>query len=305
MPTHPSPIASQPAQQDARTTQNIKGALLMMLAMFIFSAVDTLAKLLSSDFHVLQIVWTRQLGLLVCVLVLLAVKGRQLFRTHYLPLQLLRGLVAIGSAVLFIMAISYVPLADAITVTFIAPFVVTIASSWLLKEQIGIYRWSAVAIGFIGTLIVLRPGLASFHPALLLALIAAILFALRQIISRYIGSHDSTMTTIVYTALIGFGVLSLPLLFVFEMPTQPKHIALMAAMAILAALGEILVIKALEVALAVAVAPIHYTILIWGSLYGYFVFGHIADFWTWLGAGVIICSGLFTLYREYLRSRAS
>lgn len=286
-----------------RKTSNIKGAFLMLLAMFIFSAVDTLAKLLTADYHPVQIVWTRQLGLLFCVIGLLFFKGLSLFKTHHLNLQITRGVIAIASAILFVMAIRYVPLSDAITVTFIAPFVVTIASALLLGERVGVYRWTAVFIGFIGTLIVLRPGFNSFHPALLLALIAAIFFAFRQIISRHIGNKDTTITTIAYTAIIGFVLLSVPLPFLFKMPLSVEHLVMMAVMALLAACGEILVIRSLEIALAVTVAPLHYTILVWGSLYSYFIFGHIADFWTWCGALIIIASGLFTVYREWIRSQ--
>jgi len=274
----------------------------MMLAMFIFSAVDAIAKLLTADYHPIQIVWTRQLGLILCVCVLLAVKGSVLFRTAHLKLQIFRGFIAVGSAILFIYSIKFVPLADAITITFISPFIVTIAGAFILKERIGIYRWLAVFAGFVGALIVLRPGFHSFHPALLLAGLAASLFALRQIISRHIGAHDSTMTTILYTAMAGFVLSCIPLPFVFEMPANSQHLMLMCAMALLAACGEVLVIRSLEIALAVAVAPLHYTILLWGSLYGYFIFGHVADIWTWAGALVIIASGLFTVYREWIRT---
>jgi len=277
----------------------------MMLAMFIFSAVDAIAKLLTVDYHPLQIVWTRQLGLILCVCVLLSLKGVVLFRTAHLKLQIFRGVIAVGSAILFILSIKFVPLTDAITITFISPFIVTIAGALILKERIGIYRWLAVLFGFIGALIVLRPGFHAFHPALLLAGVAASLFALRQIISRHISVHDSTVTTILYTALTGFLITTIPLPFIFELPENTHHLMLMGAMAVLAACGEILVIRSLEIALAVAVAPLHYSILIWGSLYGYFIFGHVADFWTWLGAFVIIASGLFTVYREWIRNHQS
>jgi S-adenosylmethionine uptake transporter len=206
------------------------------------------------------------------------------------------------SAALFITAINYVPLADAIAVTFVAPFVVTMFSALLLKEKVGIHRWSAVIVGFLGTLVILRPGFDGFEPALLLAVLAAVLFAFRQIISRYLSGSDKTETTVAYTALVAVMVLFIPLPFVWQTPVSGFHLLLMAIMAILAGLGELLVIKALEVALAVVVSPVHYTILIWGSLYGYFVFGDFPDYLTWIGAIIIILSGLYTLYRERKRA---
>jgi S-adenosylmethionine uptake transporter len=282
--------------------ENLIGVGLMLLSMFVFSAVDTIAKVLTTDFHPLQIVWTRQLGLVVGVFVMIAVRGVSLFQTNHRKLQLVRGLMAALSAALFVTAINFVPLADAIAVTFIAPFVVTMFSALLLKEKVGIHRWSAVIVGFLGTLIILRPGFDGFEPALLLAVLAAVLFAFRQIISRYLSGSDKTETTIAYTALVAVLVLFIPLPFIWQTPVSGLHIFLMAVMAILAGLGELLVIKALEVALAVVVSPVHYTILIWGSLYGYFVFGDFPDYWTWGGAVIIILSGLYTLYRERKRA---
>ena len=282
--------------------ENLIGVGLMLLSMFVFSAVDTIAKVLTTDFHPLQIVWTRQLGLVVGVFVMIAVRGVSLFQTNHRKLQLVRGLMAALSASLFVTAINFVPLADAIAVTFIAPFVVTMFSALLLKEKVGIHRWSAVIVGFLGTLIILRPGFDGFEPALLLAVLAAVLFAFRQIISRYLSGSDKTETTIAYTALVAVLVLVIPLPFIWQTPVSGFHIFLMAVMAILAGLGELLVIKALEVALAVVVSPVHYTILIWGSLYGYFVFGDFPDYWTWGGAVIIILSGLYTLYRERKRA---
>ena len=297
MTLKPSSKLIEPTARD-----NLVGIGLMLLSMFVFSAVDTIAKVLTTDFHPLQIVWTRQLGLVAGVFVMMALRGALLFETNHRKLQLARGLMAALSAALFITAINYVPLADAIAVTFVAPFVVTMFSALLLKEKVGIHRWSAVIVGFLGTLVILRPGFDGFEPALLLAVLAAVLFAFRQIISRYLSGSDKTETTVAYTALVAVMVLFIPLPFVWQTPVSGFHLLLMAIMAILAGLGELLVIKALEVALAVVVSPVHYTILIWGSLYGYFVFGDFPDYLTWIGAIIIILSGLYTLYRERKRA---
>ena len=297
MTLKPSSKLTEPTARD-----NLVGIGLMLLSMFVFSAVDTIAKVLTTDFHPLQIVWTRQLGLVAGVFVMMALRGASLFETKHRKLQLARGLMAALSAALFITAINYVPLADAIAVTFVAPFVVTMFSALLLKEKVGIHRWSAVIVGFLGTLVILRPGFDGFEPALLLAVLAAVLFAFRQIISRYLSGSDKTETTVAYTALVAVMVLFIPLPFVWQTPVSGFHLLLMAIMAILAGLGELLVIKALEVALAVVVSPVHYTILIWGSLYGYFVFGDFPDYLTWIGAIIIILSGLYTLYRERKRA---
>ena len=295
-----SPVISKASK---RRSESLLGILLMPAGMFVFSAVDTQAKFLTQPLDPVQIVWSRQLGLLLGVFALLAVRGTSVLHTKQPVLQVTRGFMAAGSALLFIIAISYVPLADAVAVSFIAPFVVTVLGALLLGERVGIRRWSAVIIGFLGSMIIIRPGMGALHPAVMLVVVAAILFALRQIISRALADTDRTPTTIAYTALVGRFLLSLPLPFVWQWPTSSTKLILLTSIAIMAAGAEILVIKALEVAQAVVVAPMQYTLILWGTAYGYFVFGQFPDFWTWVGAIVIIASGLYTLQRDARASR--
>lgn len=266
--------------------------------MFLFAGADVLAKLLTETLHPIQIVWSRQLGLLVSVLLLLVLRGPSILHTLHPGLQISRGVLATGSATLFIFAVGYVPLADAVVVTFVAPFMVTIMGALILKEPVGLRRWTAVVIGFIGTLIVIRPGMGVIHPAVMLILLAALLFASRQILSRVLSSTDRTITTVAYTALAGSFLSSLAVPFVWQWPGTNEEIALLAGMAVLAGLGELLVIKALEIAQAVVVAPVHYSLLIWSTMYGYLVFSQLPDQWTWIGALIIVATGIYTLNRE-------
>lgn len=275
----------------------------MGLAMFLFAAVDTQAKFLTSSLDPIQIVWTRQLGLLVAVFGFLVWKGHRILATAHPILQITRGAVAVGSATLFITGISFVPLADAIAVTFIAPFIVTVLGAVILREKVGFRRWAAVAIGFLGTLIVIRPGMGVVHPAVLLVMAAAALFSVRQIISRYLAADDRTITTVAYTALVGSALLTIPLPFVWQWPLGTLEIALCCGIAILAGVAELLVIKALEVAEAVVVAPVHYSIMVWGTMYGWLVFHQLPDFWTWVGTAIIIATGVYTIHRERLAAR--
>ncbi len=274
----------------------------MLTGMFIFAAVDAGAKYLTDTMHPFQIVWTRQLGLLSGAIILIAMKGVSILKTTHPKLQVFRGVSAAGSATLFIVGVSYVPLADAVAITFVAPFMVTMLGALILGERVGLRRWTAVALGFIGTLIVIRPGLGVVHPAAFLIMIAAAFFAIRQIISRWLSDTDQTATTIVYTALVGSTVLTIPLLFVWETPNS-HEIKVLIAIAFLAGLGEVCVIKALEVAMAVVVAPIQYSMMIWGTFYGFLLFDQLPDLWTLVGAIVIIASGIYTLRREYILSR--
>ncbi|MEM6638193.1 MAG: DMT family transporter [Pseudomonadota bacterium] len=286
------------------SSKPMQGIAFMALGMFIFSAVDTQAKYLTGSMHPLQIVWCRQLGLLIGVIVLISWRGPSVLRSALPWLQATRGFLAAGSATLFIFAVTYVPLADAVAVSFVAPFIVTMMGALVLGEKVGIRRWTAVVIGFLGTLVVIRPGTGVLHPAVFLVVAAASLFALRQIASRALSAEDPIETTVAYTALVGSAVLTIPLAFVWEWPVSGQQYALLASIAVLAAMGEVMVIKALTVAQTVVVAPVQYSLLIWGTLYGWLVFGDFPDFWTWVGALIIVATGVYTLRREHLAAKA-
>ena len=286
-----------------RRVENGKGILLMGIGMFLFAAVDTGGKFLTEGLHPVQIVWVRQLGLLFGAFALIAMHGRSIFRTTHPRLQIARGCVAAGSASFFIMAVAHVPLADAVAITFVAPFMVTVLGALVLREPVGLRRWVAVFLGFVGTLIVIRPGLGVVHPAAALLVLAAFLFAVRQIISRALSDTDNTATTIVYTALVASAILTVPLPFFWQTPSTDQMMVL-AFIAVVAGVAEVFVIKAFEIGLAVAITPVHYTMLIWGTFYGWLVFDQLPDGWTLFGAAVIVATGLYTLRREYLVSKA-
>lgn len=275
----------------------------MALGMFLFSAVDTTAKFLTDGLHPIQITWTRQLGLLVGAVVFLAMQGPALFRTSHPRLQVTRGLLAVCSATSFIFALRHVQIADAVAISFVAPFIVTLLAAALLREPVGVRRWMAVTLGFIGSLIIIRPGMGIVHPAAGFVVAAAFFFACRQVISRAISDTDKTSTTVAYTAIVGVGALSVPLPWFWVTPTG-FEIVLLAGIAILAAVAEVCVIKALEMTMAVVVAPMQYTLIIWGTIYGWLVFGQLPDVWTWVGTAVIVATGLYTLRREYVVSKS-
>lgn len=295
-----SPVS--PHGAPTRRSESGKGLLVMGLGLFLFSAVDTGAKFLTSELHPLQIVWTRQLGLLVGAVFLLLRYGLPILQTKHPKLQLLRGSMAVLSASLFIFALAYVPLADAVAISFVAPFIVTLLGALILREPVGIRRWVAVTLGFLGVLIVIRPGLGVMHPAAGLVILAALFFAIRQIISRALSDTDRTSTTVIYTALVSTVLLTVPLPFVWQTPTTEQAFILVF-IAVLAAAAEICVIKALELTLAVVVAPMHYTLILWGTFYGWLVFGQFPDVWTWVGTALIVATGIYSLRREYLESK--
>ena len=277
----------------------------MLCAMFLFSVGDMTAKLLTSEFHPIQIIWFRQSGLLVGVLIFIALRGFSVLNSAQPKLQITRGVLVVFSSLLFVFAVRYAPLADATAASFVAPFFVTILGAFVLKEKVGIRRWSAVIIGFIGALIIIRPGMSVIHPAVMLVVLAAALFATRQVIGRLLSDTDKTITTIAYTALTASLIISAPLPLVWTMPGSAKLWGLLILMAATAAVAEVLVIRALEVAEAAVVAPIHYTIIIWATMYGYLIFDQLPDIWTLLGTSIIVFAGFYTLRRGKLKDRTA
>lgn len=275
----------------------------MIAGMFVFSGADTLAKLLTESMHPIQIAWSRMMGLLIGVVFIFIFRGTKVLHTSQPKLQLTRGLCAAISATLFIVGISFVPLADAIAVTFIAPFIVTILGAAILGESVGYKRWIAIMIGFAGTLLIIRPGFGNANPALLFVGLAAIAFAFRQVLSRSLSGADSTATTIAYTGIVAASLLTIPLPFFWQSPDSWREIYILIALAGASLLGELLVIKALELAEAVVVAPMQYSLIIWGTIYGYFVFNHLPDKWTVVGAIIIVATGIYTFHRENVRNR--
>jgi len=299
----PTRIAPVVPATEIRTNNSKLGLTYMFIGMSLFAATDAIAKLLTETIPAVQVVWSRQCGLLIGVMILIAIKGLSVLKSTNPKLQISRGVLAATSATLFIIGVSFVPLADAVALTFVAPFMVTILGALVLKERVGMRRWIAVIIGFLGTLIVIRPGMGVLHPAAFLLIIAASAFAVRQILSRILAGGDKTSTTVAYTAIVSWLLLSIPLPFIWETPQTTREILLLIIIAVMAASGETLVIMALETAQAVILAPVHYSLLLWGTLYGFLIFDQLPDGWTWTGALIIVATGLYTLNRERLAQR--
>lgn len=278
--------------------ENLRAIGLAAGGFFLFAAGDAVAKLLTDSLSPIQVGFARQFGLLAGVLVMLAVRGTVVLRTRRPVLQVLRGALAAFSVSFFFLAIAKVPLADASAMTFVAPFFVTVLGALVLRERVDRRRWVAVALGFVGTLVVLRPGLGAVHPAAAFAVLSALCFALRQMISRLLSGVDPLATTIAYSSLGASGLLLLAMPFVWVTPTHPHIWALLALMAVTAGLAEFLMIKALEIGNSVAVAPTQYSHIIWTTFYGWLLFGQLPDQWTVLGALIIVATGVYAINLE-------
>ena len=281
---------------------NSRGILLMALAFALFAVADTIAKVLLEYYSPLQVVFIRMLGLFLGVNFVMLYNFKWFGKTQHLFKQLLRGLAQTGSAVAFLFGLTTIRIADATSIAFVAPLFVIILSYFILKEPIGIRRWLAVIIGFSGTLIIIRPGFEMINFGHLFIIVAAFLFAFRQIISRLLAPTDNPLTTAFFTAYTSVFIFVLFQPWIWTPITDKKHILLFIVFATLAGTAEFLVIKSLQMAHAVVVSPLQYTLLIWVTVFGFIIWGILPDFWTFLGAGVIIATGLYSLHRERLRN---
>jgi len=290
----PRPKPAHPA------TRTAAGIGLMIIAIGLFTVMDAIGKGLTASYPVPQVVWARYFFQFALMLLLIPrVGARGLVRTSRPGIHVVRGLLLAVSTLCLIKAISIVPLADAYTITFVAPLLVTVFSIPLLRERVGWRRWSAVLAGFAGVLIVIRPGLGTPHWALLLPLLTAIGFALYQILTRKVSAvpGETTLPMLFYLACVGTGIMTAYLPFVWQ-PVAPLDWLPMAAMGALGGLGHLILIRALTVAPASLLAPFVYTQIVWALVLGYLVFGDLPDIWMLVGGAVIVASGLYVFYRE-------
>ena len=256
------------------------------------------AKYLSAEIPIFQIIWARHCFTIILVLPILVFFFKKNFVWSEKPtLQILRGLLLIGVNICFYYAVSKIPLAKALTLTFISPLVVTIFSSILLLEKVGIKRWSAVVIGFIGALIVIRPGYIPLDIGSLSALCAGIMYAFYLIVTRKLSVSDNSLLTLLITGIIGTLSMSLTIPFVWVTPTLDQWY-LLSLIGIITVLGHFLIILSFKSAEASKLAPISYFEVVTNTIFGYFLFNHFPDNWTLVGLAVIISSGLFVFYRE-------
>jgi drug/metabolite transporter (DMT)-like permease len=218
-------------------------------------------------------------------------------------LQLLRGLCLLGSTGFFFAALIYMPIADALALVFVSPFIVTILSALLLGETVGPRRWTAVLIGFIGALIIIRPGLGVFSWPSLLALGAGFFYASYIVTTRQLANVGMPpLISLTATGLIGVVIMSCLLPFSWQTPAATDWLW-MAAMGLAAASGHFLITKSLQYAPAAQLAPLSYSEIIMATLIGYVAFGDFPDAWTWLGIAVIIISGIYISWRERRQAR--
>jgi drug/metabolite transporter (DMT)-like permease len=276
----------------------VKAILYNLLAWAILPFMDTIAKYLSSDLSFFQITWARYFFTVSFTLPFMFFFFRKnLTWTTQPKLQFLRGLTLFFANVLFFYSISIISMAKALTLAFVAPLITTALSPFILGEKVGFRRWSAVIVGFIGSLIVIRPGFIDFNLASIAALGTGCFYGIYLIITRKLHSSDSPLLTLLLTGVVGlvFGSFLVPVVWIN--PTFNQW-SLLALMGLFACLGHLFLILSLKYADASKLAPLGYFEIVTNIILGYYFFMDLPDKWTFLGLFIIISSGLYITFRE-------
>ena len=269
-----------------------------LLAWIMLPIMDGFAKYLSSDLPVLQITWARYFFTVAFTLPIMFIfYKKQLVWTDKPKLQFIRGLILLCANISFFYAISVISLAKALTLAFVAPLIVTAFSPILLGEKVGVRRWTAVTIGFIGSLIVIRPGFVELNLASFAALNTGVMYGFYLIITRKLSKSDNPLLTLLLTGLVGCFIVSFLMPFVWVKPT-PNQWFMMAAIGIFACIGHLFLILSLKYADASKLAPFSYFEIITNIIIGYYFFSDFPDNWTFLGLFIIVLSGVYISRRE-------
>ena len=276
----------------------MKAIVLNLSAWVMLPIMDGFAKYLSSTLPVLQITWSRYFFTVVIALPIMLVFFRKnLTWTEKPKLQLIRGLILFCANILFFYSISIISLAKALTLAFIAPLIVTALSPFLLGEKVGFRRWAAVVTGFVGSLIVIRPGFVELNLASIAALGTGVLYGFYLIITRKLHDADNPLLTLLLTGIVGaiLGTMIIPTVWV--QPTITEWY-MMFAIGFFASIGHLFLILSLKYADASKLAPFSYFEIVTNIIIGYFFFNHFPDYWHLLGLCIIVSSGIYIFRRE-------
>ena len=281
------------------------GILLMIATTFVFAAQDGISRHLAGEYNVMMVVMIRY-WFFAAFVIAYAMRQKNGFRatiqTRQMPLQIFRGFLLAGEILVAVLAFVYLGLVETHAIFASYPLMVAALAGPVLGETVGWRRWLAIGVGFIGMLIVLQPGAAVFSPYMLIAVISSLMFAVYGLLTRYVARQDSAMTSFFWTGISGCVMMTVTGIW-FWQPMIGTDWVWMGILCITGASGHFLLIKTLEVAEASAVQPFAYLQLVFASTIGVVVFGEAVRMNVVTGAGIIVLAGLFTLWRERVRSR--
>ena len=281
--------------------------LLLMSGVTLFAIQDTIFKLLGEHgFPPVQVIWVRYTTHLLLAMLIPYLRCRRLpWRSARPKLQLLRSVLLASASSCAVTALPHLPLADAATIAMTMPLFITLLAIPVLRERVGWRRLAALGVGFIGVLLVLRPGRSGFDPFALVMLGSAVLASVYMVVTRITSRIDPHEVSFFFTALFG-ALASLPFMpFMFRPPTDATDLCLLVAIGFCGAIGHLLIIMAHRHAPAGVLAPFTYTQLMVAVFLGWLVYQRLPDAYTWAGAAILIASGLYVWHRERLLSQAT
>ncbi len=279
---------------------NLRGATFALCAFALFAAHDVVVKFLGGEYAVFQIIFFSVLLSFPLVLLMLmrdATKGTLIPVHPWWTAFRTLAIIVTGSSAFY--AFSAIPLAQVYAILFAAPLLITILSIPVLGEKVGIHRWAAIAVGLAGVLVVIRPGATDLELGHLAAVAAAICGAFASVIVRKIGRDERSAVLLLYPMMANFVAMGFLLPFIYR-PMPIEHLGALGLISILAFSAGLLLIAAYKTGDAAVVAPMQYSQILWAAGYGAFFFGESSDRMTWIGAAIIIASGIYIVLRESL-----
>lgn len=285
---------------------NMRGILLLIVATIVFAAQDAITKGLTNQLPVAQIVFVRFTAFTVMALCVVRMRMPLLkaLRSKVPGKQIVRCLMMCAEVGLFTFALRYIGVAEIHAIFSCFPLFIVALSGPILGESVGWRRWSAVGIGFVGTLIILRPGTGVFEPTALLAILCALIYAMYNLMTRLVSRHDRFETSLLYFGVVGMVASAIPAALVWKTPSG-EAAWLLAGVCLCSMTSHLLLIKALELAEANVLQPFNYLILVWAMLMGWVFYGEVLDAFAIAGAVLVTASGLYIGVREARLSRAA
>lgn len=283
---------------------NLKGISYMMSAIAVLSMMDAGIKwLVMRDIPVLQIIAMRGWIITVFLLVLTVTKfDISMLATKKAKQHFLRAALGFIAPFAFFVSLRYLPLADTTAIFFCSIFFMTAGSAWFMKESVGIHRWIAIVVGFVGVLFIVRPGVGSVQIAGLLPVVGALSYAMLLLWGRKLSVTETTMSMLFYFNLVFMLIGTATLPFVWT-PVLVNELLVLLGVSVLALCGYYLITRAFTVSPIAVIAPFEYTSLVWALLLGYLIWGDFPDLRAWIGILIIALSGLYIMYRERLNSK--
>jgi drug/metabolite transporter (DMT)-like permease len=275
----------------------LKGALYMTLAAALFAVMNLLIREASADVHPFQLAFFRNLFALLFVLPLVLRGGHKVVRTARPRLHFLRAMTGLCAMLLWFSALALLPMSEAVALNFTVPLFTTIGAALFLGEVVRLRRWSATLVGFLGVLIILRPGFAAVTPEMLLPIAAAVFMAASVLLVKQLTNADGPITVVFYMNLFLTPVSLIPALFVWSWPGATT-LLMMVAVGGFATLSHLAMTQSYRLADASAVIPFDYARLPFVAILAWFAYDELADFWTWFGAAVIAAAALYIARRE-------